>query len=130
MAVIQTAGATQIFEVTAGSTAETGDWYEIDQHFGNLAYQVILSASSVGATAGTTVTIEVSNTTAVAVQTAAQTFALTCTTDTVSDGGTFATSMDGAWRYIRANMTSLTTSTAGSAGSPSVTVTVSAGRVD
>jgi hypothetical protein len=129
MAVIQTAGATQIFSVTAGSTTETGDWFQVDQRFGNLVYQVILSASSAGATAGTTVTIEVSNSTAVAVATAAQTFGLTCTTDTVSDGGTFATSMDGAWKLIRANMTSLTTSTAGSAGSPSVTVSVGAGRV-
>lgn len=129
MPLIQTAGATQIFEATAGSTSETGEWYGIDQRFGNLVWQVVLSASSAGATAATTVTIEVSNTTAVAVATVAQTFGLTCTTDTVSDGGTFATSMDGAWKYVRVNMTSLTTSTAGSAGSPAVTVTMSAGRV-
>lgn len=129
MAVIQTSGATNIFTSTAGSTTVTGDWYHIDQHFGNLVFQAILTASSVGATAASSIAIEVSNSTAVAVATVAQTFDLSCTTDTVSDGGTFATTMDGAWKLIRARLVSLTTSTAGSTGSPSVTVTVGAGRV-
>ena len=129
MAVIQTAGATNIYTSTAGSTTETGDWFFIDQGFGRLTFQAILTASSVGATAASSIAIEVSNTTAIAVATVAQTFDLSCTTDTVSDGGVFASSMDGAWKLIRARLASLTTSTAGSAGSPSVSVTVGAGPI-
>lgn len=129
MPVIQTAGATNIFTVTAGSTSETGDWYHVDQHFGNLVFQAILTASSAGATAATTVYIEASNSTAVPISTKIATLSLTCTTDTVSDGAAMPSSLNGAWKLIRANLNSLTTSTAGSAGSPSVTVSAGAGRV-
>jgi len=129
MANIQTAGATNIFTSTAGSTTVVGDWYHVDQHFGNLVFQAILTASSVGATAASSVSIEVSNSTAIAVATKARTFDLTCTTDVVSGGGSLVSSMVGAWKLIRANLVSLTTSTAGSTGSPSVTVTVGAGRI-
>ena len=117
-----------IFTSTAGSTAATGTWYSIPHDFGRPAIQVVLAASSAGATAGTTVTIEVSNTTAVAVATKAATISLTCTTNTVSDGAGLPSSMVGGWRFIRAVLTSLTTSTAGSAGSPSVNVYVGLNR--
>ena len=119
-------GAAVITQSTAGTTIASGTWYQIPTNYGNPAWQAILAASSVGATAGSTVTIEVSNTTAIAISTIAQTIALTCTTDTVSAGGTlYGTTMLAAWKFIRANIASLTTSTAGSAGSPSVRVIVS-----
>ena len=118
-------GSNTILTSSAGSTAAVGDWYSVDG-LTELSFQAILTASSVGATAGTTVHIEVSNTTAIALATKGRTIGLTCTTDTVSDGGSLVSSMVGTWRYIRANLASLTTSTAGSAGSPSVTVRVGA----
>lgn len=118
----------QIFASTAGSTAATGSWYTIPTEYGDLTWQAVLTASTVGATAGSTVTIQLSNTTAIAAVTG-QTIALTCTTDTVSNGGGLAgTTMQGAWKYVRAVLTSLTTSTAGSAGSPAVTVYAYAGK--
>jgi hypothetical protein len=119
-------GSEVITQSTAGTTLRAGTWYSIPSNFGNPAWQAILTASSVGATAGSTITIEVSNSTQVAISTIAQTIALTCTTDTVSAGGTlYGTTMLAAWRFIRANIASLTTSTAGSAGSPAVRVIVS-----
>jgi len=123
-------GSGIIFTSTAGSTAATGTWYSIPQGWGRPAVQAVLVASSVGATAGTTVTIEVSNTTAAAVATKLATIGLTCTTDTVSDGAGLSSSMVGGWRFIRAVLTSLTTSTAGSAGSPSVNVYVGLSKQD
>ena len=114
--------------LTAGTTVATGDWYTIPADMGRITCQAVLTASSVGATAASTVYIEVSNTTLIAAATRATTFALSCTTDTVSDGANFATSMEGAWKLIRARVASLTTSTAGSAGTPSVKVYVAAGR--
>lgn len=115
--------------LTAGTTVATGDWYTIPGNLGNFTCQAVLTASSVGATAASTVYIEVSNTTAIAAATRATTFALSCTTDVVSDGAVFSTSMQGAWKLVRARVASLTTSTAGSAGTPSVAVYVSAGRL-
>jgi hypothetical protein len=118
----------KIFDSVAGATVATGDWYSIPAEYGDLTWQAVLYASSVGATAGSTVTMQLSNTTAVAAVTA-QTIALTCTTDTVSNGGGLAgTTMQGAWKYARAVLTSLTTSTAGSAGSPNVEVFAYAGK--
>ena len=119
---------TAILTSTAGSTAATGSWYTIPPGYGNLTWQAVLTASSVGATAGSTVTIQVSNSTAAPASTSVQTIALTCTTDTVSGGGVLAGStMQGQWRLVRALLTSLTTSTAGSAGSPSVVVYANVG---
>lgn len=119
---------TAILASTAGSTAATGSWYTIPPHHRDLSWQAVLTASSVGATAASTVTIQVSNTTSVAVTTSVQTMALTCTTDTVTNGGTlFGSTLQGQWKYIRALLGSLTTSTAGSAGSPAVTVYVNVG---
>jgi hypothetical protein len=48
----------------------------------------------------------------------------------VSDGAGISSSMVGGWRFIRAVLTSLTTSTAGSAGSPSVNVYVGLSKQD
>lgn len=118
----------KILDSTAGSTAATGDWYTVPAEYGDLTWQAVLVASSVGATAGSTITIQLSNSTAAAAVTA-QTIGLTCTTDTVSNGGGLAGStFQGAWKYVRAVLTSLTTSTAGSAGSPSVDVYAYAGK--
>jgi hypothetical protein len=123
MPIINTSG-TILSE--SGTTLAVGEWYAIPANFGNPSWQLILEASSAGATAGTTVYIEVANTNDDAYAVRVHTMALTCTTDTVSTGGSLAGSTyDGAWRLIRANMNSLTTSTAGSAGSPSATVHVS-----
>jgi len=108
----------------SGTTAATGDWHHIPGNFGNPSWQLVLEASSAGATAGTTVYIEVANSTAeYAVR--VHTMSLTCTTDTVSTGGSLAGSTyQGAWRLIRAVMNSMSSSTAGSAGSPSAVVHV------
>ena len=107
--------------LNSGSTAVTGDWYDIPHDYGNPAWQAVLTNSSVGATAATSVYIEVANSTA-AYAVRVHSIALTCTTDTVSTGGTLAGSTyDGAWRKIRA-VSSLTTSTAGSSGTPNVAV--------
>lgn len=110
----------------SGTTLAVGDWYQFPPGHGNPTWQAVLEASSAGATAGTTIHIEVANSTAeYAVR--VHTIALTCTTDTVSTGGSLAGSTyQGAWRMIRANMASMTTSTAGSAGSPTATVYVNA----
>ena len=109
----------------SGTTAATGSWYSIPANYGNPSWQAVLTASSVGATAGCTVYIEVANSTA-AYAVRVHTMALTCTTDTVSTGGTLVGSTyEGAWRLIRAVMNSMTTSTAGSAGSPDTVVHVS-----
>jgi hypothetical protein len=72
--------------------------------------------------------IEVTNSTAVGpVATKWLTVALTGTTDTVTDGGSATgTSMSGPWNFYRANINSISTSTAGSAGFPVVTVIVNA----
>ena len=121
-------GSNTVLTTTAGSTVSTGSWYSIPPELSRLACQAVLAASSAGATAGTTVYIEVSNTTAIAAATRACTFALSCTTDTVSDGAVFSTTMNGAWKLVRARVASLTTSTAGSAGSPTVTVYIGAGK--
>lgn len=120
-------GANLIFTSTAGSTAKFGEWYAVG-NLTELTVHAVLAASTVGATAGSTVSLEVSNTgsTAYPLATKGRTIALTCTTDVVADGGSLQSSMVGAWKFVRVAMTSLTTSTAGSAGSPSVNVYVNA----
>lgn len=117
-----------IFQSTAGSTAKAGDWIRVHPGLHRLAFQVVLQTASAGATAGTTVSIEGTNSTSYpALATKLQQFVPIATTDLVSDGGGLASSMDRQWAWIRANMISLTSSTAGSAGSPSVTVLASGG---
>jgi hypothetical protein len=123
-------GVTNILATTAGSTISVGQWYKVDPNVvrNGLAFQAILQASSVGATASSTVYIEVSNDGATPLSTTpCLNLGLTNTSTTfISAGGCLASSFAGAFAYVRANMTSLTTSTAGSAGSPSVNVTVGA----
>ena len=133
--LIQTPGPVTIFTSTAGSTSKAGDWYRVHPSIGRLTWQATLNTSSAGATAGSTVYIEVSNTPTsettgpVPLATKGQTIALAGTTDAVSDGAVLASSMSGAWAWVRANMNSLTTSTAGTAGSPSVSVVMNAGMI-
>ena len=130
MPFLQTAGPVTILASSAGSTSSVGSWYQIHPAMGRIGVQVIGVASSAGATMGTTVYIEVSNSTAYASSAKALTFNLTnSTTDYVSDFSGLPTTHERAWQFIRANMNSLTTSTAGSAGSPSVTVILNAGYV-
>ena len=128
MPYLQTGGPTVIFTSTAGTTSSAGSWYQVHPSINRLAFHVKQTTSSVGATAGSTTYIEVSNDGVTALATKGLTIGITATTDTVSDGGTFASSMQAQWAYIRANLNSLTTSTAGSAGSPAVVVTVGAWR--
>ena len=125
------AGSNNIFNSTAGSTAKVGDWYRIEPNLTNLSVQAILTASSVGATAGSTVNFEFSNTTTVSSNSAinGRAVALTCTTDMVSGGGSLISSMVAAWKFVRVSMASLTTSTAGSNGSPAVQAFVNAQKV-
>ena len=130
MPFIQTAGPVTLFASSAGSTSATGSWYQVHPTLGRLGIQVIGVASSAGATMGTTVFIDVTNSTAYASTAHALTFALTnSTTDFVSDFSGLPTTFERAWNFIRANMNSLTTSTAGSAGSPAVSVILNAGSV-
>lgn len=128
MAAIIGPGATTIFSNTIATTSLAGSWYQINSNLARFAWQATLTASSAGATCGSTVVIEVSNDGVNPLATKAQTLALTNdTTDFKSDGAVLSSSMQGAWLYVRANVTSLTTSTAGSAGFPVVTVTAAAG---
>ena len=127
--VLNTPGPTTIYQTSVGSTAGTGEWYRVPGRLGKLAFQAILSASSVGATCASSASIEVANSTQIACATKGRVFDLTATTDVVSDGGALQSSMEAAWSYVRGKVTSLTTSTAGSAGSPSVSIIVSAQQI-
>jgi len=129
---LQSAGNTVILSLlagssatTAGTTSQAGSWYEVNPKIYALAFQVTQTPSSAGATLSSTVYIEVSNDGVYPVATKAQTFALTGTT-WQSDGAVFATSMNGAWRFVRANANSISTSTSGSAGIGTLTVTACA----
>lgn len=128
MPYIQTKGPTTIYQNTAATTKASGDWYQVHPGLKNLTFQVVQTASSVGATASSTTYIEVTNSTAEGpVATKWLTVALTGTTDTVTDGGSATgTSMSGPWHFYRANINSVSTSTAGSAGFPVVKVIVNA----
>lgn len=126
MALLQT-GPTTILSATAGTTQVTGSWFQIHPGHTELTFQVRMDTSSVGATAASTVIIQVANSTAIAVAEPGQTFALTATTDIVSAGSALLSTMRGNWQYVRAFLQSLTTSTAGSAGVPTVSVIANAG---
>src|SRR3972149_2148226 len=123
-------GVTTLLESTAGTTATTGNWYRVDENVvrAGLAFQAVLTASSVGATATSSVGIEVSNDGVYPLSTApALSISLTNTSTTyISNGGCLATSLAGAFYYVRANLVSLTSSTAGATGGPAVTVTCGA----
>lgn len=117
---------TTLLASTVGSTAANGEWHKVDPNIvrRDLAFQAILIASSVGATASSSVGIELSNDGATPLSTApALSFALTNTSTTyISAGGCLPSSFAGAFAYVRATLIGLTTSTAGSTGSPGVTV--------
>lgn len=123
-------GANTILGPT-GSTVATGEWYQIPTNCDRLTFEAILQASSVGATCASTVIFQVSNST-LATSNGAQagrTVALSATTDLICGGGTLVSSMVGQWKYVRAVVNSLTTSTAGSAGTPAVRAIVGIGKV-
>ena len=120
-------GATTLLSNTAGTTTVVGDWFRIHPKLGRLSFHATLLASSIGATASSSVNIEVSNDGVYPLATKALTLSLTNTSTTyASDGGVLASTMDGTWQYVRANCASLTTSTAGSTGNPQVSVTMGA----
>lgn len=119
-------GPNTIYTTTVGSTAGTGNWYRVPPWLGRLSFQVTLLTASAGATAGTTTHIEVSNDGSRPLLTKGRTIDTQATTDAIVNGGALQSSMDAAWGWVRANVASLTTSTAGSAGSPSVTVVCNA----
>lgn len=124
---IQGPGIYNLFTSTAGALVSVGAWKRVHPDVTRMAFGITLAVSSVGATAGSSGVIEVSHDGITAVKTPAQSFQISGTTDLVADGGAYASSMNGAWPYIRFNMQSLTASTAGSAGSPAVTVNVTPG---
>lgn len=126
--VLNSPGPTTIYATSVGSTAGVGDWYRVPPRIGKLSFQAILSASSVGATAASSASIEVTNSTAIGLATKGRVFDLTATTDVVSDGGAFQSSMDAAWAWVRGKVTSLSSATAGSTGSPSVQIIVNAAQ--
>lgn len=126
---LNNAGPTNLLTSTAGSTAKTGEWFRVPPKLRALAFQVVQVTSSVGATASSTTFIQVSNDGVNPIADNPITIALTGTTDTVSNGACFPTSYGGNWGWIRAKLNSLSSSTAGSVGSPSVTVSVCAGSV-
>ena len=118
---------TTLLQTTAGSTIMTGNWYKVDSAViqRDLAFQATLTASTAGATASSSASIEVSNDGSTPFS--VLTFDLTnTTTDYKSLGACIPSSFAGSWRYVRAKMTSLSTATAGSTGSPSVKISVGA----
>lgn len=107
--------------LTSSSTA-TGDWYRVNPKLGKLTFQVVHTGTSVGATVGSTVVIEVSNDGVNALGTEAGTVALSGDSPK-SDG--FA--LDAHWEYVRAKIQSVAATSAGSAGSGfAINVAVSA----
>ena len=120
-------GPNTLYATSAGSTEGTGDWFRIPPWMDRLSFQVTLVTASAGATAGTTTHIEVSNDGTIPLGTKGRTVDTQATTDTISNGGSLVSSMQCQWGWVRAKVASLTTSTAGSAGSPAVTVTCNAG---
>lgn len=127
--MVNSPGLTNLLSSTLGSTAGTGGWFRLHPTLGNPTFQVVQTGSSVGATAASTTIIEVSNVpdTGQVPIAARLTIALSGTTDVVSDGGALPSSINGDWGFVRARLLSLTTSTAGSTGSPSVAVWMNCG---
>jgi hypothetical protein len=133
MPLIQSPGPVTILTVeakssnasTASSTSVAGSWYEISPRLDRLGFHVVQIPSSAGGTLNSTIYIEVSNDGLYPIATKAATFALAGST-WQSDGATLNTSMQGAWRYIRANANSVSTSTAASTGVGAINVTVNA----
>ncbi len=98
-----------------GTTALAGAWYRVGPNIDRMWFTSKLTGTSVGSTATATISIQGSNDESVAASTDLLTFsAQSLTTDTVTLGGPVPSSLSGAFGYIRANLTSLTTATAGS----------------
>jgi hypothetical protein len=130
---IHTQGPTTLLSATgktstyspSGSTSLEGDWFRIHPQMGRFYFTCKLTGTSVGSTATATVQIEGSNDGVTAASTALLTWSgITLTTDTVVLGSPVPSSLQAQWGYVRANMTSLTTSTAGSTASAAANVTV------
>ena len=112
---------------TGGSTVLVGDWYKVHPSLGRPYFTCKLTGTSAGSTATATVSIQGSNDGTNAPSTDIYTFSgITLTTNTVVLGGTPASTAGGGGHpaYIRANLTSLTTSTAGSTAAQSANVVV------
>lgn len=123
---IVTASAKTSAAGASGTTAYTGDWYHVPTNvdISRIGFTCKLTNSSAGSTATATVTIEGSNDGTNAASTALITWSgITSTTDTVVLGGPIPSSLAGHFHYIRANVTAMTTTTAGSSEtSPKVVV--------
>jgi hypothetical protein len=124
MSIIDASGPKVLLQSTAGTTLTVGSWFTVNPNVSNYSFQVVLTGSSDVSTATASVSIQASNDGVNPLPETIRTFAtLSLTTNTVTTGGSCTgSSMAGPWGYIRANLTSLTTSTAGSAGSPRVVV--------
>lgn len=116
-----------IYESSENSTSATGNWCPLANVGPHISIQAVLEASSAGATASSTIAVQVSNSPLVAAATV-KTFSLTCTTDTVTDSTVLTSGLLASWNYIRAVLTSLTTSTAGSEGYPKVSVHIGSNK--
>lgn len=98
-----------------GTTALEGAWFRLNPEYGRLWFTSKLTGTSVGSTATATISIQGSNDGTNAASTDLITFsAQSLTTDTVVLSGPVPSSLNGAYAYVRANLTSLTTATAGS----------------
>ena len=125
--VILTATGKSSAYATDGSTLIAGDWWRIHPSLGRFYFTCKLTGTSVGSTATATVLVEGSNDGVNAASTALLTWSgITLTTDTVVLGSPVPSSLAGQWGYVRANVTSLTTSTAGSTTAASANVVVEA----
>lgn len=119
-------GKTSAYSV-GGSTTIASDWWRVDPQIGNYFFTCKLTGTSAGTTATATVQIEASNDAVNAASTALLVWSgITLTTDTVVLGSPVPSSLNAAWPYIRANVTSLTTSTAGSTAAAAANIVVQA----
>jgi hypothetical protein len=137
MAAISHSGPTTLLQAsgqtsgsTAGTTAQAGSWHRWPPNIHSIGFCCNIVGTSAVSTATATVNIEVCNDGLTAASTPILSFSgITLTTDSVTLAGVAASSMPGPWAYVRANLTSLTTATAASTGSPAVvTVTANGGH--
>ena len=140
MAYLHLGGVTTLVSVSGktsdaggpGSTATAGDWFQVHPKINvkDIGFTCKLTGSSAVSTATATVSIEASNDGTNAASTDLLTFSgITLTTNTVVLSGTIMSSFAGHYGYIRANVTSLTTSTAGSTSMNAPLVVVAAGTM-
>lgn len=137
MPYIHTPGPTTLLSATgkssayaiSGSTVSVGEWFKVHPSLGRPYFTCKLTGTSAVSTATASVSIQGSNDGTNAATTDIYTFSgITLTTDTVVLGGTPASTAGGGGHpaYIRANLTSLTTSTAASTANQSANVVVTA----